>query len=129
MSLSKKIRWAAIVAVVGYAAIRLFIVKAAFEKFGVNPWVFFIIDAATGVFYILGIEQLVTMLTGKSDAGFKKILLWALVTCASFAAPYVYLYAAGQSMPFIVSVGIGLVILLLLINAVMLFRRRLHPKK
>ncbi|HSW81714.1 MAG TPA: hypothetical protein VLG40_04935 [Candidatus Saccharimonas sp.] len=128
MTIRKGIRATAIIGIIAYAAIRLLIVKATFEKFGVNPWVFFAIDASTGVVYVLGIEQLVVALAGKGSAGFAKVVAWAAATVLSFLAPYVYLYAAGQTMPPIVALGVGLIVALLLVNAVLLFRRRLRKK-
>lgn len=129
MSLRGGIRATAIGGIIAYAFIRLLIVKAAFEKFGVNPWLFFAIDASTGVVYVLGIEQLVVNLKGKSKVNIGRLVVWTLATLIAFIAPYAYLYVAGQTMPPIVAIGVGIIVVLLLANAVMLFYRRLRAKK
>lgn len=129
MSVRKNVRLTAAAAIVAYAVVRLFIVKATLEKYGVNPWVFFVIDAITGVIYILGIEQLVLSFTKKTDVKLGRIITWSFITAAAFGAPYVYMYTAGQAMPPIVGLGLSVIVVLLLANAIVLFRRRLRARK
>lgn len=122
------LRWIAIAGILLYAVVRSIVVWATLESYGVNPWIFFFIDATTGVTYVLGIEQLIRGLKSKLNT-FWHMLIWGFVASISFAAPYVYMYWAGQEMPTSFVVGIGIVILLLLANVILTLRRRIQHKK
>lgn len=126
---SDKVRWIAIAGVLLYAILRTIFVWATLEDYGVNPWIFLAIDASTAITYVLGIEHLLRGLSGKSKSSQFRIFAWGVVAVISFAAPYVYMYWAGQQMPVALAVGIGLVIILLLLNAVFGLRRRIQLKK
>lgn len=129
MSIRFGLRWLAIIAILAYSVLRFFVVQATLERYGVNPWVFLVIDASSGVVYVLGIEQLVVAMQKRRKADFTRTIIWGVVTALMFAAPYVYMYIAGQTMPPIVAIGIGIIVLLLCANAVVTFRKRIHAKK
>ena len=129
MSIRFGLRWVAIVAILAYSVLRFFVVQATLQRYGVNPWVFLAIDASSGVVYVLGIEQLVVAMQKRGKTDFSRTIVWGVVTALMFAAPYVYMYVAGQAMPPIVAIGIGVIVLLLCVNAVLTFRRRIHAKR
>lgn len=122
----KTIRTTALIIVLLYAVVRFFVVRATLEEYGVNSLVFLLIDIVTAIFYVLGIEQLVWAL--KIRLSLTKIIVWGAVTVITFAAPYWYLYAAGQAMPLSIFIGLGIIISLLGLNAFLAIRRRVRSK-
>jgi hypothetical protein len=131
MTIRHKVRFAAIIFILGYAVLRFFFVRLVLEGYGVNPWVFLTIDVITGVVYVVGIEHLVLALTNnkKYAISWPKLLLWSLATAVSFAAPYLYIYATGRELPVSLGVGIGVIVVLLLLNAIINIRKRIRQNK
>ena len=128
MTLRLKVRLVAISLLLVYTIIRFFIVRALLEGYGVNPWLFLLIDASTGVLYVIGIEKLILLAIRKDKKVFawKSLLLWALVALGAFVAPYAYIYWASSELPPSLGIGIGVVVLLLLVNAGLAFVRRVR---
>lgn len=126
MKTRQKIRFAAIGALLAYSVFRFLLVNATLAAYGVNPWIFLIIDALSGVTYVLGIEILVVALAVKRSYQWRKTICWAIVAAASFAAPYLYLFANGQKLPSSVLLGLGLVVLLLLAGAILSIARKVR---
>lgn len=122
----KTIRTTALLVVLLYVVLRFFVVQATLEEYGVNSLIFLLIDVVTAVFYVLGIEELIWAL--KVKLSLTKIVLWGAVAVIAFAAPYVYLYAAGQAMPLSVYIGLGIIVGLLGVNAAVVIRRRVRSK-
>lgn len=112
-----------------YTVIRVIIVQATLVGYGINPWIFMIIDAVTGILYVLGIEQLIMTMNKKYKMSWSKILLWSAVTIASFALPYLYLFIASRELPFSFGAGLGIVVALLLVNAGLSFKRRVQQER
>lgn len=126
MNTRTKIRSAAIALSLGYTVVRVLMVQATLAGYGVNPWVFMAIDAVCGVVYVLGIEQLIVAM--RSAKSWQHALLWSLATAAAFAAPYMYLFLASRELPLAFGIGLGVVVALLLANAVLSFRRRVKQR-
>jgi hypothetical protein len=126
MTTRVKIRAIAILISLAYTAARVLIVQATLVSYGINPWVFLIIDAISGVVYVLGIEQLIVAMKKRNNTPMHKIIIWSLVTIAMFAAPYLYLFGASRELPWGFAIGLGLIVVLLLVNATLSFRRRVQ---
>lgn len=122
----KTIRTTALLVVLLYVVLRFFVVQATLEEYGVNSFIFLLIDVTTAIFYVLGIEELVWAL--KVKLSLTRIMVWGTVAVIAFAAPYVYLYAAGQAMPASIFIGLGIIIGLLGVNAFVAIRRRVRSK-
>jgi hypothetical protein len=122
----KTIRITALLVVLLYVVLRFFVVQATLQEYGVNSLVFLSIDVITAVFYVLGIEELVWAL--KVKLSLTRVVVWGTVAVIAFAAPYVYLYAAGQAMPPSIFIGMGIIIGLLGVNAFVAIRRRVRSK-
>jgi hypothetical protein len=131
MTLRKKIRFAVIALLLGYTVVRFFIVRSVLEGYGVNPWLFLTIDATTAVSYVIGIEHLIVSVTHREQraAEWPRLLFWTILTAISFAAPYTYIYAASRELPVSLGIGLGVIIALLLLNAVIALARRIRRLK
>lgn len=96
--------------IVGYSVLRFVLAWGSFGRYGVNPWIFGIIDVGTAWPY------------AKSTAGMVKagwagrwavLGGWALASLAMFFAPYAYLWSAGNGMPGSVRLGLGVIVVVL----------------
>lgn len=131
MTTRQKVRLSAISFILAYAIVRFFFVKATLEGYGVNSWVFLVIDIVSGIVYVVGLEHLILALVNKAKyaISWPRLVLWSLITTACFAAPYLYIYASGQALPVSLSLGIGVIVCLLLINALIGLRKRIRENK
>lgn len=125
MTIRQRLRTIAIVSILLYTIVRFFFVKLTLESYGVNSWIFLVIDAGTGILYVIGIEHLIT-LVGQKSANWRTLFLWAGVTAISFAAPYVYIYVWSRELPAGIVWGLGVIILFLLVNAIFRLRQRMR---
>ena len=94
--------------VVAYAVIRGLILWSTIGEYGVNPWVFVVIDVGTAWPYAYGQLRVVHEARLKNWRGTQR---WSLVALAAFAAPYVYIVGAGSGqLPPVAWVVIGLLV-------------------
>ncbi len=67
-------------------------------QYGVDPWVFLLLDIVTALPYGLGQALTVKILRDRTRPA-RGAVPWALVVIAAFLAPYVYIFWASGSMP------------------------------
>jgi hypothetical protein len=124
MTLRHTLRSLALAGILLYTFIRFFIVRTMFEQYGVNPWIFLIIDAVTAVSYIFAVDYLVATAVGKQKTAWRPLITWAVVAIVSFTAPYGYVFIAGSTVPSGLGTGLAIVVSLLLANAAVAIWRR-----
>jgi hypothetical protein len=131
MILRKRIRYMAIILLLAYTVVRFFIVRSVLEGYGVNAWIFLAIDSVTAIIYVIGIEHLIVSIVhkGQREGTWVRLLGWALLTAISFAAPYAYIYSASRKLPTSLGIGLGVIIAILSLNAVVAFARRIRRLK
>lgn len=113
----RKVEIGASVALVVWVVFRFTAVWGTLRKYGVNPWIFLVLDVATIWPYVRGISHLLTAI--KRNDSFFKSVIWASVVIVSFSLPYAYLYVAGgREFPMIVDIVIIGVVILLAVGAV-----------
>lgn len=94
-----------IVTIFGYSILRALVVWPTLGTYGVNPWVFLVIDVGTAWPYAYGQVRLVKAARSR-DWG--PVQLWTIVAVLAFIAPYAYVVGAGSGeMPLIAWVIIG----------------------
>ncbi len=117
-----KIEKGATVLVILFVVVRFVPVASTLGQYGVNAWIFLTLDIATTPPYVKGMSMLVRNINGKSPIA--PSVGWGSVAAVSFLAPYLYLYwAGGKEFPIAVSIGIGIIILLLGTISVVKFLR------
>jgi hypothetical protein len=85
-----------IVSVVGYSALRFVAAWGALGSYGVNPFVFGVIDVATAYPYAYASAEVVkSAWVGCA----RNATAWGVVALVMFVAPYAYVLAAGGAMP------------------------------
>lgn len=106
-----------VIGVVLFVIVRFAIAYSTLARYGrFTVVVFGILDIVTAVPYALGTARVVTGLVDRRIAYASR---WAMVACASFVAPYVWLAWAGrEEFPVIAYVVIGVLAILLGLNAV-----------
>lgn len=113
----KKVEVGFMIGLLAYVVFRFVLVAGSLKTYGVNPWVFLLLDVVTVPPYVKGNSGLIRSVA--KDDSLAASLGWGTVVIASFAAPYVYMYAVGgQNFPLIVSIVIGFVIFMLALHAV-----------
>ena len=95
-----------IVGVFGYSVLRALVVWPTLGTYGVNPWVFLLIDVVTAWPYAYGQVRVVKAMRARQWGDTQ---LWALITLLSFVAPYLYIVGAGSGdMPLLAYIIIGI---------------------
>jgi hypothetical protein len=82
-----------IVGVFAFSVARALIAWPTLSQYGVNPWVFLLIDIATAFPYALGQVKVVN---GFRYRQYRGVQAWSLVVAVTFLAPYGYIVLAGQ---------------------------------
>lgn len=90
------IRRAWVTSVVGYSLLRFVLAWGALATYGVNPWIFGLIDVATAAPYALAMAE-VTRCAATSE--WNKLSAPTFVAVVMFFAPYGYLWLAADTMP------------------------------
>jgi len=106
-----------VVTIVLFTVGRLVVAAQTLEDYGLNIWVFGFIDLVTAVPYAIGIARVVE---GFIDHRLRSVSTWAMVACASFLAPYLYIFWVGKDVDFppVVYVVLGILIVVFGGNAV-----------
>lgn len=93
-----------VVGVLAYGLARTFVVWGALGRYGVNPWVYGVIDLVSSVPYAIGTAKVVT---GIIDRDWARARKWGLIAVVAFIAPDLYIVIAGHGMPALVYVVLG----------------------
>jgi hypothetical protein len=117
-----------VIGIVAFTLARLVVAKGTLEEYGLNLWVFGIIDLATAVPYALGVAKVVTSMVDRDFSGTAR---WAAVASASFLAPYLYIAWAGRTSSFPPAVYAALAVLVTVFggNAVLSVRRKVRTAR
>lgn len=103
-----------VIGVVGYTVLRFVVAYETLRKYGLNIWIFGFIDIATAVPYAVGTSRLVTTLI---DRRLKQASGWAVVSAATFLAPYLYIAVAGGPKGLDPTIYVVLVLLVVCLGA------------
>ncbi len=102
----------AVLLTVVYTILRAALVWGALKSYGVNPWIFLVLDVVTAPSYVWGIGKMIQGLRGADPM--RMVYVGGVVAIASFVAPYVYLFIAGHAMmPMLTKIIIGTIIAVL----------------
>jgi hypothetical protein len=117
-----------VIGVVLFVIVRFVIAYSTLAQYSrVTVVVFGILDIVTAVPYALGTARVVTGLVDRRVASASR---WAMVACASFVAPYVWLAWAGrEDFPMVAYVVIGVLAVLLGLNAVVGIARNVRRER
>jgi len=111
--------------VLGWAIIRTFLVKEVFQKNGVNPYIYLIIDLAASVPYAKYTHKLAISYLDKDWKSFRFALLVSVVT---FYAPDIYILASARHVPTSIYFGFFLVLAVFSTAAVISVLKRVKPR-
>ena len=102
-----------------YTIVATFIVWKTLTKYGVNPVVFFFIDATTSWTYGISTARLVMRIIAKDWPDTRK---WALAAAISFISPQLYILIAARNAPRdVYLIVIGVILALTLFTTISLF--------
>ena len=108
-----RVGWAGkawIVGVFGFSVARALVVWPTLGAYGVNPWIFLLVDVLTAWPYAYGQVRVVL---GVRARNWRDLQIWALVTLLAFVAPYGYIAGAGSGeMPLVSWLVLGVLIVL-----------------
>lgn len=85
------------IGVAAYVVLRAVAVWGELGKYGVDPFVFLVLDVVTIVQYTWGLTQLWGYMRGITSV--KWMFVGAVSAIIGFTLPYIYVYLAGGSMP------------------------------
>lgn len=92
--------------VVGYSVLRAVIAWSVFSDYGVNPWVFAVIDVGTAIPYAWCIAELPGAIIARQS---RRLVAMVSVAIVTFFAPYAYVWLAADGAP--TNLRSGLVVL------------------
>ncbi len=81
--------------------------RAALERYGVDPIVWFIIATAASPVFYYSIYRLVKAVARKQG---NEIMIWSTVFLASTVAPYIYVLIFGRNLPWWVYAAMALLV-------------------
>jgi hypothetical protein len=110
-----------LVAVLGYSLLRIGVAKAVVARYGVNLWIFAIIEFSSSVPYGLGTARVVTSLV---DRRMSEAERWGVIAFGGFLAPDLYVVIAGRHMPLAVYLVLAGWTSLMVVLALLQLRRR-----
>ena len=79
-----------------YTFVATFVVWKALHKYGVNPYIFFVIDLITSWFYGLASARLVVAIIHKRWSETQK---WGWLSALNFMLPQIYILVAARRVP------------------------------
>jgi uncharacterized membrane protein YhaH (DUF805 family) len=82
--------------IVLYSFVATFIVWKALHKYGVNPYLFFVIDLITSWFYGVASARLVVAVIKKRWSETQK---WGWLSAINFALPQIYILLSARRVP------------------------------
>lgn len=97
-----EVLWVA--AAVAYGLGRAIVVWKTLGDYGVNPWVYGVLDVVSAVPYAIGTARVVT---GVIDRDWARVRLWGTIAAVAFLVPDLYIVIVGKSMPWVVYVVLG----------------------
>ena len=101
-----------------YTIVATIVVWKALSKYGVNPWIFAVIDAITSYTYGVTSARMVIAIIGKD---MKLARSWALGAAISFITPQAYILIAAKNAPAdVYRIVIGVISALFICTAVSL---------
>lgn len=113
-----------IAGVFGFSVARALVVWPTLGDYGVNPWIFLIIDVVTAWPYAYGQVRVVN---GARRGDWRSVQFWAFVTFLNFIAPYAYIVGAGSGeMPLFAWVVIGALIVVFGVASVIRILRQIR---
>lgn len=86
--------WASTIVLYSFAA--TFVVWKTLHKYGVNPYLFFVIDLITSWFYGLASARLVVAVIKKRWSETQK---WGWLSAINFALPQIYILLSARRVP------------------------------
>ena len=112
--LRRNLEWGWVVTVVVFTLGRLLLARETLAQYGLNIWIFGIIDLVTAFPYALGTARVVGAIVDRNGRDISK---WTLVAAGSFLAPYVYVALAGADGKFPPGVYLALGLLMVVFGA------------
>lgn len=100
--------------VVAFTLFRLLVAKETLAQYGLNIWIFGVIDVVTAVPYAVGVARVVGAMVDRQAT---VATGWLLVAAASFVAPYAYVAAAGRGAAFPAGVYVLLAAVMVIFGA------------
>ena len=79
-----------------YTFVATFVVWKALHKYGVNPYIFFVVDLITSWFYGLATARLVVAIIHKRWSQTQK---WGWLSAINFVLPQVYILVSARHVP------------------------------
>lgn len=111
--------------ILAFSVARALIAWPTLGQYGVNPWVFLLLDIVTALPYGLG-QALTVKILRSDDRTTKDAVPWALVVIAAFLAPYIYIFWASGSMPTLAYALVLTWMAVFAVLAVIRIRRQVH---
>jgi hypothetical protein len=116
--------WA--IAVMSWAVVRTLVVWAALGGYGINPWIYLVVDLGCA-----SVDAITTpkMVIDFADGRYLAATGWAVVSFAAFLTPDVYIFYGTRTLPIGVVIAVVTVVGITLSAAIISVRRKVLAER
>ena len=108
-----------VVVVIAYGAVRAIVVWKALGQYGVNPWIYLVLDVTSSWPYAVATARLVTSVI---DREFSRARSWGVLAAVTFLIPDLYILVVARHVPTeVYAIIIAIISLLALLAILSLF--------
>lgn len=103
----KLLRYAFYLVIIVYMSFRVILASETLGRYGVNPYIFGILDIGTAIPYAIGGPKVIMYAKKRNK---QKIFQWSIIFAISFILPYVYIAISGEKIPFYIWIVLGFIV-------------------
>lgn len=103
----KLLRYAFYLVIIIYMSFRVILASETLGRYGVNPYIFGLLDVGTAIPYAIGGPKVITYAKQRNK---NKIFQWSIIFAISFILPYVYIAISGEKIPFYIWLVLGFIV-------------------
>ena len=107
----KRLKQGWVVASLAYGGLRVYLVWAFLRSYGVNPWIFLIVEMTSSLVLALSSSR---MMGSIIDRRFARLCKWSPVVLGSYLAPDLYVFSRAGDMPNTILAAIVIVVVVML---------------
>ena len=111
--------------VLAWALIRTLIVKDIFEKNGVNPWIYLVIDLGASIPYA---KYTHIFVISYLERNWRKLRFAAVISVFTFYAPDLYIFLTAREVPKNVYIGFFIILFIFSFISAMGIYRKIKPR-
>ncbi len=103
----KLLRYVFYLVIIVYMSFRVILASETLGRYGVNPYIFGLLDVGTAIPYAIGGPKVITYAKQRNK---NKIFQWSIIFAISFILPYIYIAISGEKIPYYIWIVLGFIV-------------------